>query len=79
MKTYIIVTTNGKEWQGKIRRDFAIFTSMDEVVKFVEGKPALNYLDDATRLYTEKGEFVERIHCILAEGPVEATNRAWQY
>lgn len=79
MKTYIIVMTERTQpvnaWPAG--KDFAVFDYLPEVEKFCKGETSHNTLDDCTQLFPH--EEVRKVICILAEGPISAYNRAFEY
>ena len=77
MRTYFVAITFDVDGSFGARYDSVVFTEAQEFVNFCEDKPAFNDLDDCYRLHSERGNQVVARFCILAEGPVEARDRAW--
>ena len=78
MKTYVIVTTTYEIPYYNASRDFCIFDCLEQVDNFINHKTAHNDLDDSCSLNEKHGEKVNRIYCIVADGPIDARNRAYK-
>lgn len=83
MKTWFTVITNDYVGEGSVwdinktgyRLDHAVFSSLEEVVKFADGKCAFDAIDNSQKLRA-KDEIVA-IYCILADDYIAALDRSW--